>query len=67
MSTYKRTFEEWVEVIRGEVMFVNVKPNSHNIISIALKVISERYGNKAANKVIVDLDLERLGWSQATL
>jgi hypothetical protein len=67
MSTYKRTFEEWVEVIRGEVVFVNVKPYSHNIISIALKAIAEQHGDAAANRVIRDMDLERLGWSQATL
>jgi hypothetical protein len=67
MSTYKRTFEEWVEVIRDQVIFVDVKPYSHNIISIALKAISEQHGDAAANRVIRDMDLERLGWSQATL
>jgi hypothetical protein len=58
----KDTLEDWIQTIEEEVMFVNVKQYSHNIISLALRAIAEDYGIAAANKVIEDLDLERLGW-----
>ena len=59
-----KTLTEWVACIEDEVMFVNVKPYSHNIINIALGAIAHEYGDEAVNQVIGDLDLERLGWSK---
>jgi len=58
----KDTLEDWIQTIEEEVMFVNVKQYSHNIISLALRAIAEDHGIAAVNKVIEDLDLERLGW-----
>ena len=58
------TLKDWIKVIENEVMFENVKPYSHNIINISLQAIANQHGREAANKVIEDLDLERLGWSK---
>ena len=57
-----QTLQDWIAAIEREVMFVGVKPYSHNIISLALQAISLHYGTEAANKAIEDQDLERLGW-----
>jgi hypothetical protein len=56
------SLNDWIRAIENEVMFVNVRPYSHNIINISLQAIAENYGREAANKVIEDQDLERLGW-----
>ena len=41
---------------------VDVKPYSHNIIALMLEMVSNEYGQERANKLIVDLQLEELGW-----
>jgi len=63
----KRTLKDWIQGIEDEVMFVNVKPYSHNIINISLQAIATEYGRTVANKVIDDCDLERLGWQKETV
>lgn len=64
MSSYEHTLGEWIEMIENEVMFVNVKPYSHNMISAALGAIADRWGNAEANRVIDELELEHLGWKK---
>ncbi len=60
----KKTLEEYRNEIKRERKFVDVKPYSHNIISITLKIISEGFGVKEANKAIDDFNLEDLGWEK---
>lgn len=50
--------------IRNEIPYVDVKPYSHNIISLLLSQISKDYGNTEANKTIEDYNLEKLGWEK---
>ncbi len=50
--------------IEDEMEFVGLKPYSHNLISIRLSMISKLGGVKEANRVIVELGLEILGWSK---
>ena len=52
----------WKEVILDELPFVDLKPYSHNIISLALNAIARGWGNKEANKAITEYSLESLGW-----
>lgn len=61
------SLEEWRGRIKKEVPFVDKKPFSHNIISIALGAIHHDYGIMEANRAIVDFKLERLGWRQITI
>ena len=59
-----KTLEEWRQTIDREVPFVDRKPYSHNIISVALMAIAKTYGDYEANKAIDDFKLERLGWQK---
>ena len=50
--------------IENEVEFVDVKPYSHNIISLNLRIAAEKFGDGAANELIDEFGLESLGWSK---
>ena len=52
--------------IMDERKFVDVKPFSHNIISLELRIISDKYGKETANKLIKMCKLEELGWMITT-
>lgn len=54
----------WRKTIKQEAPYVDVKPFSHNIITLSLGAIAKEYGRGEANKAIVDFGLEDLGWSQ---
>ena len=41
---------------------MDIKPFSHNIISLELRLISEKYGIHTANQVIEDFALDVKGW-----
>ena len=49
--------------IEREVEFVDVKPYSHNIISLILRTISEEFGYNKANEAIDEFGLVLLGWN----
>lgn len=57
-------YQNLLAIIDKEVDYVDVKEYSHNIISCALLEISEKFGRGATNDVIVEFELENLGWSQ---
>ena len=63
MATEK-TLSEWRKIIYREVPWVDIKPYSHNIISIALSAIAENFGYDEANKAIDDFELEAFGWNK---
>ena len=42
--------------------FVDVKPYSHNIISLLLRAIADGWGQERANQTIEACELEELGW-----
>ena len=52
------------KAIQQEVPFVDVKPYSHNIISLVLSKIARTWGQASANKTIRDFDLKSLGWHE---
>ena len=60
----KKSLNDWRETIDEEVPYVDVKPYSHNIISIALGAIANKHGQGEANKAIEDFGLKALGWSK---
>ena len=57
------TKKQWLEDIKNEVPFIDVKPYSHNIISISLRAIAKEWGKEEANKAIKKFGLDELGWS----
>jgi hypothetical protein len=59
-----KSLKDWRETIESEVDFVDVKPYSHNIISLALQAISKMWGKEEANKAIDEFQLEDLGWKK---
>ena len=50
--------------ILHEIPYIDIKPYSHNIISLELRLISEKYGMTTANQVIEDFRLDTKGWSK---
>ena len=60
----KKTLEELKKIIEREKPFVDIKPYSHNIISLTLMQISKEFSFKEANKCIKDFNLESLGWKK---
>ena len=60
----KKTLQELKKVIEREKPFVDIKPYSHNIISLTLMQISKEFSSKEANKCIKDFNLESLGWKK---
>lgn len=59
---HKKTLDEWREAIAKEVPYVDVKPYSHNIISICLGAIAQEWGRAEADRAIDDFGLKELGW-----
>ena len=61
-SMSDETFEDAYYKIMDERNFVDIKPYSHNIISLRLKIVSDKLGQAEANKLIKMCNLEELGW-----
>ena len=64
MSQTPKTIKDWRKTIEREADYVDVKPYSHNIISLALGTIVKLGGVDEANRAIEDFGLEDLGWSK---
>jgi hypothetical protein len=67
--TTKRSLKEWRDIIKREAPGVDIKPYSHNIISIALQAIASQWSPELANQAIDDFKLETRfgkgrGWSK---
>lgn len=57
------TLEELRQVIETEIPFIDIKPYSHNIISITLRIINDEYGEQEAVNIIADnYELQEQGW-----
>lgn len=57
------TLERFRATIEEEVEYLDLKPYSHNIISMTLRAIAKNFGKDEANKAIKDFGLNRRGWS----
>lgn len=60
----EKNLKELRKQIFNERKWVDIKPYSHNIISLCLQMISNKYGKDEANKTIKDFDLNELGWNE---
>ena len=54
--------EEMKMAILKEIPYIDIKPYSHNIISLRLQMISEEFGDDVAHQLIKDLKLDTKGW-----
>ena len=54
-------FKEY-NIIKKEEPYIDIKPYSHNIISITLMKINKDFGKKYANIAIKKYNLENKGW-----
>ena len=50
--------------IKREAPYVGKRPYSHNIIRLTLAEIDQRFGRPAANKAVVDFNLENKGFNE---
>jgi len=50
--------------IMEEIPYIDIKPYSHNIISLRLKMISDEFGQDVANETIKEFHLDDLGWEK---
>lgn len=60
----KERLAELYAKIKKEVKFVDVKPYSHNIISLVLRTISKEFGYNEANEAIDKFKLNEIGWQK---
>ncbi len=70
-SEFKRLMnEKYIEclkfhynrLIEEQVPYIDIKPYSHNIISLYLQAITEKLGYDEYNETIEKFDLEEKGW-----
>lgn len=45
-----------------EIPFVDIKPYSHNLININLKILADKFGDAEAKKLIRNTKLKDMGW-----
>lgn len=57
-------YQKWRDRIANEVPFVDIKPYSHNLISISLGGVARQFGPEVANDLIEEFELEELGWTK---
>ncbi len=62
MTTKQYELEYIIDKIENEIDFVDVKPYSHNIIALWLKILEEQYGKDEVFEIINNSDLYHLGW-----
>jgi len=60
---FPKTLEELRAKVKHEAQYVDIKPYSHNIITLLLGQIAKEHGQTEANKAIVDFGLDDMGWS----
>jgi len=60
----EKTLEQYQNTIKRERRFVDLKPYSHKIISLTLRIIAEKFGKDKANKTIRLCNLKSLGWQE---
>ena len=52
-----------ISQIDWETQYVELKPYSHNIISLCLRQLNDLVGTEETNKILIDCGLIYLGWS----
>ena len=53
---------EIINKIKEEIPWVDIKPYSHNIIGLELRILGENYGQEEVISLIKSTRLKDLGW-----
>jgi hypothetical protein len=56
------TLQQIRDKIENEVMYLNIKQYSHNIIGLYLRSIDEKFGRDEMENAVYDFDLHYKGW-----
>tara|TARA_E500000318_G_scaffold110884_1_gene127563 strand:+ start:835 stop:1059 length:225 start_codon:yes stop_codon:yes gene_type:complete len=67
MATTNEEYYELKAKIIHQKKFIDVKPYSHNIISLLLQAIADGWGQERANQTIEACKLEELGWHKTKI
>ena len=64
MENVKQTerLNEYRSKILKEIPMVDVKPYSHNIISLLLRGVCEKFGDDESDAIIRQYGLDKMGW-----
>jgi len=54
--------QEIISNIKAEIPFIDIKPYSHNIISLNLTFLEEQYGKDEVKKIVKETRLKHKGW-----
>ena len=63
----EKDFNDLYNQVEEAIQYVDVKPYSHNIISIVLRQVDEKYGKEKVIEIFNDFNLEEYGWTRPTL
>ena len=58
----KMKLDKMTMKILHEIPYIDIKPFSHNIISLELRLVSEQFGQDVANQLIEHFGLDTKGW-----
>ena len=58
----KMKLDKMTMKILHEIPYIDIKPFSHNIISLELRLVSEQFGQDVANQLIEGFGLDTKGW-----
>ena len=58
----KKTLEQLQYEIINEIPYVNIKPYSHNIIGIKLKIMGDTFGKQEVYDIVNNTELKNIGW-----
>jgi len=62
----QKLYEELRAKVAEYAETVDVLPFSHNLVSMGLREIAQKFGKEFSDQVIDDLDLEELGYHKST-
>ncbi len=58
----KKTLEQLQYEIINEIPYVNIKPYSHNIIGLKLKIMGDTFGKQEVYDIVNNTELKSIGW-----
>lgn len=64
ISRKKETLEDYKDEILAHLENIDTLPYSHNLISINLRAVAEKFGHKKANGIIDELGLDQFGYKK---